>query len=343
MDNLSWSFFQCWNEQLGIREERPLTPRSHIWASELGGAYVDRFLKMQGVPQTNPPNQRSLRKFMAGNWFEWVVGMVLRRAGILIDCQEKLEHQYPGLLKVTGKLDFLAGGQPDWDKATAEISEADLPIELRGTSMAIVQFLREMYGDDALKVIVLEVKSVASRMFSRYESTGQANPNHRAQIFHYLKAKNMDEGHIVYISKDDCKMVECGIYNPSSAEQAYRADIDTMTAFYNDNVMPPLEREILFENFRFSTNWRVEYSGYLTKLYSYKEPIEYREVWDKTVASMNRTFKRCVTGAKMTDLNKTTIASAKLIFPEWDDLVSKAQEAVKKNPELIGESELEAA
>lgn len=339
MQNLTWSFFSTWNSQLHVREERPSTPRDYIWASEIGGAYIDRYLKMQGIPPTNPPNDRSLRKFAAGGIWEWIVGIVLRRAGILIDCQEKLSFQYPGLLRVSGKLDFLAGGQPHWDKAKDDIN--DLPIELRGTSLAIVEYLQSVYGDDSLKTIVLEIKSVASRMFGRYE-TGEANPNHRGQIFHYLKAKNMDEGHIVYISKDDCKMVECGIYNPSTAEEAYRGDIEQMTAYYNAGEMPPLELEITFDHFRFGTNWRLEYSPYLTKLYGYKEPIHYREAWDKTVASMNRTFKRCVTGAKMTDLNKSTIQSAKVLFPEWDDLVSKAQEAAKKNPELI-EPELEAA
>lgn len=339
---LSWSFYSAWNEQLGVREARPLKPRDTIWASEIGGAYVDRYLKMQGVPQTNPPNSRSLRKFMAGNLFEWVVGFILRRAGILIDCQERLEYQYDGLLKVTGKLDFLAGGQPDWERAAAEIDGAEIPAEMRGTSLAIVQYLQETFGDAALKEIVLEVKSVASIMFSRYESKGQANPIHRGQIFHYLKAKNMDEGHIVYISKDDCKMVECGIYNPSTAEDAYRADIAAMTAFYESNEMPPLEPEVTFDEefFSFRTNWRVEYSGYLTKLYGYDEPIHYRERWGKLVASMNRTFKRCVTGAKMTDLNKTVITEAQTIFPQWDELVDRARVAAKKNPELLSGPEL---
>jgi hypothetical protein len=56
---------------------------------------------------------------------------------------------------------------------------------------------------------------------------------------------------------------------------------------------------------------------------------------DKPVSDMNRVFKRCVAGAKMTDLNVQVIASAKRIFPAWDDYVDQAREATKKDPNLI--------
>lgn len=337
MPDLTWSVYGAWNDQIGVREERPPLARNYIWASEIGGSFVDRYLKMQGVPQTNPPNPRSLRKFLAGNIWEWIIGFVLRRAGILIECQERLEYQYPELLKVTGKLDFLAGGQPDWAYAAGHLKALGLPPEMEQASIAIVRHLRDTYGDEPLKTIVIEVKSVGSYMFGRYESTQQANPNHRGQIFHYLKAKDLDEGHIVYVSKDDCRMIECGIYNPSTAENEYKADIVQMTEYYNAGEQPPLAPEVLFDDqfFSFRTNWHVEYSGYLTKLYGYDEPIHYREKWDKTVASFNRTFKRCVTEAKMTDLNKSVIAEAKVTFPDWDAYVAVAQEKAKTHPELL--------
>ena len=67
MTDLNWSFSKIWNDSLENREEKPLTPRENVWASEIGGAYLDRYLKMKAVPMTNPPNPRSLRKFEAGN------------------------------------------------------------------------------------------------------------------------------------------------------------------------------------------------------------------------------------------------------------------------------------
>jgi hypothetical protein len=82
---LTWSFFNLWNKALETRADRPLVKREKMWASELGGAYVDRYLKMKAVPPSNPPNPRSLRKFEAGNIWEYIAEYVLKRSGILID------------------------------------------------------------------------------------------------------------------------------------------------------------------------------------------------------------------------------------------------------------------
>jgi hypothetical protein len=338
---MSWSLAGTWNASLLNRTERPLKIRDYVWASEIGGSMIDRYLKMNGVPQTNPPNARSLRKFEAGNLFEWILEFVLKRAGVLLDSQDWVNFQYPGLLRTTGKLDFLAGGQPDWGKARHEINSIGLPEMLSRASLAIVDHLESSYGNDPLKIIILEAKSISSFMMDRYEATGQANPNHRGQLFHYLKSKNMREGHVVYICRDDCRMLELGVFNPSSAEKDYKTDLEQITYYINNQIEPRKEEEVLFDEdlFSFQKNWRIEYSGYLTRLYGFKEPMDYREKWDKPVAAMNRVFKRCVTGAKMTDLNLQVIKSAKRYFPKWDDLVDRARVAAEKNPKIIETSE----
>lgn len=344
MPELSWSVFEVWNQSLLVRAEREPQARDYIWASEIGGAMIDRFLKMSGVAPSNPPNIRSLRKFAAADIFEWLVGFVLRRAGILIDGQEKLSFQYSGLLRVSGKLDFLAGGLPDWERAQTDIAQLGLPPMLATASKAIVSHLASIYGDESLKTLVLEIKSLGTFVFDRYEALKQAAPHHRGQIFHYLKAKELSEGHIVYICRDDCRMLEVGIFNPSDAEAAYRKDIETITAFINHNLMPPKEEEVLFDDltFKFRSNWHIEYSPYLTLLYGYKQPMEYRDRWKSQVASWNRVFKRCVTGANMTTKNHFAITAAKNYFPAWDDLVDKAKIAAQKNPEIVSESEDDA-
>ncbi len=337
---LSWSFGEIWNNSLLDRPEREPRVRENIWASEIGGAYIDRYLKMNAVPQSNPPNARSLRKFQAADIWEWVVGFVLKRAGILIDSQEKLHYQYPGLLEVTGKLDHLAGGQPDWEKAKSEVSLIGFPPIIENASIAIIKQLSERFGTEPLRTIVLEVKSLGSFVFERYEVTQKADPRHRGQQFHYLKAKDLPEGHLVYICRDDCRIVEVGIFNPSDAENDYKRDVEAMTHYITQKEQPPLQSEILFDDltFRFRTNWHVEYSSYLTMLYGYKEPIEYRDKWKSQVASWNRVFKRCVTEANMTAKNQIAITAAKMHFPTWDTLVDRAKEAAKKNPKLVEES-----
>lgn len=338
---LSWSLAGTWNDSLLNRTERPMKIRDYVWASEIGGSMIDRFLKMNGITPTNPPNARSLRKFEAGNLFEWILEFVLKRAGVLIDSQEWINFKYPKFLRVTGKLDFLAGGQPDWERSRKEVASIGLPEMLSRASLAIVDHLEGIHGNDPLKTIVLEAKSVSSFMMDRYEVTAQANPNHRCQLFHYLKGKDMREGHVVYICRDDCRMLELGVFNPSQVETEYKTDLEQITYYHETQTEPRKEEEVLFDEslFSFQKNWKVEYSNYLTRLYGYTEPIHYRDRWDKPVAAMNRVFKRCISGAKMTDLNLQVIASAKKYFPQWDDFVDRAKEAAKKNPKLAELSE----
>ena len=156
---MSWSLSKIWNDSLEeSRPQRLLEPREKIWASELGGSLVDRYLKMTAVAPSNPPNPRSLRKFEAGNIWESIIGYVLRRAGILLDKQGWVTYQYNGLLPVSGKLDFVAGGRPDYQKAIESIEREFnwLPEFISRATKNIVENLRAQYPD-GLDEIILEI------------------------------------------------------------------------------------------------------------------------------------------------------------------------------------------
>ena len=66
----SYLMAEVWNTALEDQEKRQVKPREKLWASELGGATIDLYLKLKGTELSNPPNARSLRKFEAGNIFE---------------------------------------------------------------------------------------------------------------------------------------------------------------------------------------------------------------------------------------------------------------------------------
>lgn len=320
MNNLNWSFSQVWNDSLETREEKPLIARNNMWASELGGPYLDRYLKMKAVPMTNPPNSRSLRKFEAGNLMEWVVGLVLRRAGILIDSQEWLSYQYPGLLKVTGKLDFLAGGKPKTDLLSIE--ELRLPPFFNKTALAIISYFSEQYPE-GLNETILEIKSCSSFTFEWYNQ-GNADSKHILQAFHYLKSKDKPEAHIVYLSRDDLRICEVAVLNNSETEAVYKKDIEDMTNFLVNDIEPEKEKEILFDRGKFSQNYKIAYSNYLMKVYGYKDQMEYEEKYKPKVASWNRTLGRIIKGNKMTKLNLETIEEIKKTFPNFDELVKQS-------------------
>jgi hypothetical protein len=322
MNNNYWTFANIWNESLLEREEKEIQSRNYIWASELGKAPIDIIYKMRGVKPTNPPNPRSLRKFEAGNIWEWIVKLILTRAGILQAKQKSASYQYDGLLKVYGRLDFIAGGKPDFEKAKHELSELILPeVFLRGATK-IVDYLSKNYPN-GLGSKILEIKSVSSLMFDSYEAKKVASRNHRLQLGHYIVSENMERGDVVYVSKDDCRMLEVPVYR-NEIEKDYKAEIEKITKYYNSNELPPKENPIIFDEDlkKFSKNWNVAYSMYLTELYGFKDQKEFDDKYTPIVERWNRVLGRIIEGKDMTENNKDALKEIQDFGFNLDEILS---------------------
>lgn len=333
MPQVDWKFASIWNDSLVSYAERPIKPRDYIYASELGFPFIDRYLKMLGTKPTNPPNNRSLRKFQAGSIWEAIVGFVLVRAGIMKKRQVTANVQIADYLPVHGRLDYIAGGKVDWEKAEREIHLIEplldmFPEFLRYACTEIMERLRVQYTNEFLEKI-LEFKSCSSFVFERNRRSNTANAHHVLQNFHYLIGEEFDFGAVTYISRDDCRLLEFPVYSTMiEVRQKYEADIKAMTDFYVHKELPPKEPEIIFDDgaCKFNKNWKVEYSYYLTKIYKYKTPADYRMKYEGLCRSFNYTMKRCVDGVKLTEKNKEAVRVAKKIFPRWDDYVILARE-----------------
>ena len=302
---MSWGFAEVWTASLLEIEQRPMKARDNLWASELGKAPIDLYLKLKGTEPTNPPNARSLRKFEAGNVFEWIVGLILKRAGILQESQKWCSYQYPGMLKVTGKADYIAGGKPDFDKALAEMEQLDLPkIFLKATE----NIKKHLQGQE-LAEMPLEIKSVSSFMFDLLEFNKTASKIHRLQTFHYLKAENRPRANIVYICRDDLRMMEIPVINDAETEAEYKKTIENISKYILADEKPPLEKHVIFDEDynKFAKNFNVAYSGYLTMLYGFKDQMEFDEMYMPKVSRWNRVMQRVKDGAKMTEKNLAVI------------------------------------
>ena len=179
-----------------------------------------------------------------------------------------------------------------------------LPPFITEATTNIVNKLKEQHPD-GLKEVVMEIKSCSSFMFENYERKQVPSPHHKMQLFHYLKASNMTEGHIVYICKDDARLLEFGVINPSSVEDDYRADIERLSGYFAAGERPPKESPIVFdEDFgKFSANWKVAYSNYLTLIYGLENQHAFDAVNKPMVERWNRVMGRVKSGAKMTDKN----------------------------------------
>lgn len=304
----TWGMAEVWNAALLEREERPVSKREKLWASELGRSPIDTWLKMKGTPYTNPPNARALRKFEAGNVFEWIVSLVLKRAGILKDGQKWCEHRYEGLLPVSGKADFIAGGTIDV-KAAKDFIEflerAEIPAVFLRCFDRIIEYLNKTYPN-GVEEMPLEIKSVSAYAMDMLEKTRVANAMHRRQAFHYLIANGYEKSLLIYICRDDLRMMEFDVHKTPIEEQSYKNAIETVSKYYYADERPPLEKLIIWDDEygRFSKNLGVEWSPYMTMLYGFKEPREYSEVYAKQATNWNRVLKRLKEQKKMTEKNE---------------------------------------
>lgn len=299
---MNWKLDQLWNECV-YSNQRPLEPRNYCYASEIGQPLVDRYLKMRGEKPTNPPNMRSLRKFEAGNLTEWIVRFVLQRAGLIVNEQQRVETNYEGLLRVSGRLDFLAGGFVDIDKAREDISASQLPESIQASSLYIAEKLHEKFGTTPLEKKVLEIKSCSSFVMDMMEKTEKPIKHHRLQLFHYMKGLGL-KGELVYICKDDLRMICFPLTANEELEKEYTDDLKKLTFYVEAKLLPPLEPLIVVEDGKFKKNLGIEYSNYLQLLYGFETPRDYSDAVKSQVSRWSRVVSRYAKGEKITTKNE---------------------------------------
>lgn len=289
----NWNIQETWNE-LTLNEEPP-KPRDYIRASELGSPFLDRYLKMKGVPFTNPYTPRVRRIFDCGNIFEEVVERVFRLCGILVTVQEEVKLQHDDMLPVVGHFDLKVGGTVQIEKvrrilnkdnftnlfATIRTQDPDLadfiefmyPAEwLRNRSLKMAETLARKYPN-GMKQLITEVKSVNSRAFWGHKNqdpeTGffKGYDNHKLQLYTYLMGTNSDEGRRFYVSKDDLTLMESPVYLSNlMLADLWKQDVSEMTKYIKLNREPDKLPDIIYDEDKkmYDFNWQISRSPYFT-------------------------------------------------------------------------------
>jgi hypothetical protein len=325
----SWSFTQVWNEALDAMPERETEPREHIWASELGRGYYDRYFKMHGRQPTTPPNLRSRRKFEAGNLTEWVVQQILMRANVLRSTQDYIINEDYGM-KVTGRLDFLAGGE------IQEIDESyleGLPDNFKQYAQVTIARLKELYPE-GMREQIMELKSCAGMMFDRYEIA--VSPHHALQCFHYSHNTKIP-GMVEYVSRDDLRMCAHPILPEHQGLLAlYKQDIQRMKEVYEMSeaeVIEAMKQPLLTwddQTQKFKKNFEVEYSLYLTD-YGFEYPEQYAKPAQSMATRGSNIIKRINEGKPMSKVNLATIEEVGKFEPlALAIITAKLEEAAQK-------------
>lgn len=303
-----WSIAGIWNESLE-QKQKPIKQRNYIYAGDIGKNFYERYLKMQGVVPTNPYNERTLRKFAAGNFFEDLIGNVLQQIGILKSSQEWV--QIPAdkrHLRITGRLDYIAGGLADWQKARQKVKETHYPEAIENISLKLIDYFQVKHPQ-GLEEIVYEIKSINSLVFwQKQEYLSEAYPHHIMQLYTYLKALNKPKGRILYISKDDLTIKEIGVLYPTERlEKQWNEDVEQMTNYYRERKEPPKPDSIVFDKrksvkfqkdkIKYKTegawvsNWEVEWSSYFKLITGYDEVDEWKDSLKSELKEKNDLLK----------------------------------------------------
>jgi len=332
-----WYLAPFWNA-VALKEDRPLVKRDYAYASEIGGAMIDRYLKMCAVTPTNPPNDRSLRKFWSGAVWEYVVKTVLFAAGIY-KAEEVVANgePYSDCLPVHGRLDFIAGGYIDKEECFFRMQNTPLPDFLQPIAD---KFIDNLAGRN-LEKRILEIKSVAMYTLEYVEKRKSALNGHVCQSYHYKRFGGLPAS-VAYISKDTALMAE--FMTTEAAEPIYREDLVQITHYFTKREMPPPEPLLMYDpavcTFRKNVIG-VEYSNYLTMLYGFKSPDEYRRAIEPTIKRWNtalESFAIVSTGGltekgnakKVTPLQAESAKEIQASGFDFKDLVQEKINQIKK-------------
>lgn len=356
LDN--WSLSQVWNDL--ITEERKPEKRSFIRASEIGGPFLDRYLRMKGVPITNPFDARILRVFDSGHVFEEkVVTRIFRDLGILIKNQGELKLEKKGLLPVIGHHDPMVGGninltkvkqmlsntwatklQKKFKKGSIEwnkLEDAKTPEWEANRTLRLAQALKKAYPK-GLRPLVTEIKTVNSRAFwakkNQDPKTGffKGYAHHKLQLWTYLNAGNYPEGRFFYISKDDLTLMEASLYkDDKDIEAKWNDDISKMTHYYKHNIEPGAEPNIIYndEKQKFEPNWRIRGSAYFTYITGYDNEDDWIKSFYPKLKELNSGY--CKVCKKK--LQRDTLL-------KYDGMCGKCNTAKNKKTAVIDKSSL---
>jgi hypothetical protein len=272
-----WTIKNLAEELIGHTAVTKPEAREVIWASELSMPFIDRFLKMKGIPYTNPVDGKGLAKFFLGKQIEeGLVGM-LTTCGIAYEGQDKLTVKTPGCLDVEGKPDIILE-VTDWNKVVAKIDDQiktlekentpdnKRPIRKKKSLRELVLNWQERYPDGLYKT-VFEVKSLNSWAFKYNKEHGglsNAYPHHKLQLYTYMKGLKLDEGHIIYIARDTGFMEEIVIKTNKRLKKMWLDDVQTMSKYFTEDKRPPREP---IRDEKGKVNWKVNYSRYKDMIY----------------------------------------------------------------------------
>ncbi len=111
----NWNLSYLLTDLIGTRANSVGEVRNEIWASDLGGIMLDRYLDMKGTPYSDLPDGRGLANFFLGEQIESGLKTMLENLGIAYTDNERKLYQEKDYLPVVAKPDLIVE-ITDWEQ-----------------------------------------------------------------------------------------------------------------------------------------------------------------------------------------------------------------------------------
>lgn len=264
-----WNLSYLLTDLIATRANSKGEVRNEIWASDLGGIMLDRYLDMKGTPYSDLPDGRGLANFFLGEQIETGLKTMLENLGIAYTDNERKLYQEKDYLPVVAKPDLIVE-ITDWEQVRQNLLKEkekinELEPKYRDREISKLEKKFEVLGNfrkkfpNGLEKTIFEIKSASTTSFKARKVEG-ASLNHKLQLLTYLKAYNVPYGHIIYIAKEYGNMVEFIVdRDDPELNKIWEEDVSKISYYVKNDIRPPL----VFD----PKDWRYKYSKYFTMLY----------------------------------------------------------------------------
>lgn len=233
------------------KKQNEREPRNQTtWhASALGSCLCSQYLSRLGMKPDKEIDDRTLRVFQMGNQIEdWVIDLIKKQEG----------YESGLLVETQGRV---------FDEKLSLSGYYDLKLKHLETGQEIIN----------------EIKSKNSRSFWYMDKQGQgAQLSHQMQLWAYLYVLGVEEGRIIYISKDDLSILEYPIFRSDEKLKELVLDqLDILNEAW-DKKIPPLPAP--------KDSWMAKYCSHhkqclQVEKYLEREPLFYRLELQKVVSN----------------------------------------------------------
>jgi len=286
-----WTIQDLENEYLEEKFRRTQKPVDKWRGSDMGSCFRKRIYARQGVQPTETLDERTRRVLDTGDIFHWKYQNFLKRIGILVAKEIEIVNKEYNYI---GHFDALVGGKPKVEKKHFEFIDKQTG-EKKFNEKMYNWTIKRMKKIKELPLLLYDFKTQHSQSFYYLEKQGPQK-EHVYQVASYLtfidkKKYPVNQGRILYISKDDSRLLEFTVEFNKKMEQKIKDELKELQRYWDEKKLPDKLPDVENQSGKLSPNWRCRFCPYLTHCKGeqwYKKTMIKTEYLNKKYATENK-------------------------------------------------------